>query len=67
MAYPQEEEETLKPNLPVVPVRGVSREAFWLLCERYQVSIEPASPRELKLAEVIIELEELAENLGRRK
>lgn len=55
-----------KPNLPTVRVRGVSPEAFWLLCERYQLTIEPAGPRELKLAEVIIELEELVETLSDR-
>ncbi len=67
MAYLQEEKPEEKPNLPVVPVRGVTREAFWSLCERYQTSIEPASPRELKLAEVIVELEELVDSLSRRK
>lgn len=65
MPAPADSEPEALPNLPAVRVRGVTAEAFWLLCERYQLSIEPAAPRELKLAEGLVELEEMVADLGR--
>lgn len=59
-----EEEE---PNLPAVAVRGITAADAMRLYERYNLDFTPPSYTELKLCEVVIELEELVETLSRRK
>ena len=55
------------PNLPVVPVRGVTHGDAMRLYERYHIEFTPPGYAEMKLCEVIIALEELVDSLSRRK
>ena len=54
---PTQEEET-PPNLPVVPVRGITNADAWKIYERYNIEFTPPSYAEMKLCEVILALEE---------
>jgi hypothetical protein len=66
MAHDDTPEEEA-PNLPVVPVRGVTNADAWRLYERYNIEFAPPGYAELKLCEVIVALEELVDSLSRRK
>lgn len=66
MAFDDTPEEEA-PNLPVVRVRGVTHAEAMRLYERYKIEFTPPGYAELKLCEVIIELEELVDSLSRRK
>jgi hypothetical protein len=58
MATDSTQEEEPTPNLPVVPVRGVTNAQAYQLYERYNIEFLPPGYAELKLCEVIIALEE---------
>ena len=60
---PQEE----TPNLPVVPVRGITHGEAMRLYERYHIEFTPPGYSEMKLCEVIVALEELVDSLSRRR
>jgi len=66
MAHDDTPEEEA-PNLPVVPVRGVTNADAWRLYERYNIEFSPPGYAEMKLCEVIVALEELVDSLSRRK
>jgi hypothetical protein len=61
------EEENEESNLPVVAVRGITTANAMRLYERYKLDFTPPSYTELKLCEIVIELEELVETLSRRR
>jgi hypothetical protein len=67
MAFDDVSPEEEAPNLPVVRVRGVTHAEAMRLYERYKIEFTPPGYAELKLCEVVIELEELVESLSRRK
>ena len=56
-----------EPNLPVVAVRGITTADVMRLYERYNLDFTPPGYTELKLCELVIELEELVATLSRRK
>lgn len=66
MATENQEQEPA-PNLPVVPVRGISTSDAMLVYERYNLDFTPPGYNELKLCEVVVALEELVDSLSRRK
>ena len=49
--------EEVQPNLPLVPVRGITYADAWKIYERYNIEFTPPSYAELKLCEVILALE----------
>lgn len=64
MAENEEKPEEKKPNVPVVPVPNLSREALWLMFERYGIPYSPPTTTEYQLCMVIAALEQLVEDLG---
>lgn len=62
-----EDPQPPKPNLPLVPVRGTTEYDAMRLFERYNLPFAPPSYTELKLCEIIIQLEEMVEDLGTRR
>ena len=58
MATDSTQEEEPTPNLPVVPVRGITHADAWKIYERYNIEFAPPSYAELKLCEVVLALEE---------
>ena len=67
MAHSDDDSEAPPPNLPVVPVRGITDGDAMLLYERYHLEFTPPGYTERKLCEVIVALEELIDSLSRRK
>jgi hypothetical protein len=61
---PTQEEEPI-PNLPVVPVRGVTHADAYSLYQRYNIEFLPPSYAELKLCEVVVALEEMVMDFTR--
>lgn len=51
-------EEAPEPNLPVVPVRGITTSDAMRLFERYNLDFTPLGYTEQKLCEIIVALEE---------
>jgi hypothetical protein len=58
MAIDPTQEEEPTPNLPVVPVRGITDADAWKLYERYNIEFAPPGYVERKLCEIVIALEE---------
>lgn len=67
MATDPFEEEDPTPNLPVVPVRGITNADAMRVYERYHIEFTPPGYVELKLCEVVVALEELVDSLSRRR